>query len=60
LLAGELRDFPSILQDRGKPRRKPIWGEGVTVALAPQAALQMAINRNPDQLFRFAFPPKQR
>jgi hypothetical protein len=35
---------------------KAVWLKPVTVASLPQGAALMAVNRNSDQLFGFAFP----
>jgi hypothetical protein len=40
--------------------RKRVGVQPVTVASLPQGGAQMAVNRNSDQLFRFAFRGLQR
>jgi hypothetical protein len=59
LLAGELPDAATNLM-KAKWPEKGLCGEGLTVASVPQGTPQMAINRNPDQLFHFAFRSEQR
>jgi hypothetical protein len=47
------------MTDKPARARKSVYPEPVTVARLPQAVAQMAVIRNSDQLFGFAFPHLQ-